>query len=124
MFLKLIFHHLFVIFPRSQQTFFQLGCLLLLLVAAAATLLAVPTHAAPAPAVGSALSGEQLLDKLRNSNATNYCELDQDRKDMCEVCRRDTANFVVTYLGCCQNYDGIYEFCLDYTNFKYKEQKI
>lgn len=77
----------------------------------------VPVKTVPeqqAPTVG-------LFEKIEESRLENKCEVDQDRKDLCERCIRYLFELNTGYLGCCTNYDGIYDFCENFLNYSFGE---
>lgn len=65
---------------------------------------------------------EEFVQEIMKSKLTNQCELDQNRKDLCEICMRFLRDRNVGYLGCCTNFDGIYEFCNDFLNYSFEDQ--
>ncbi|UXI20265.1 hypothetical protein NH340_JMT06208 [Sarcoptes scabiei] len=68
-------------------------------------------------------SVEDLAFLINEANLENRCDLDQDRKDRCEMCIRFIFERSVGYLGCCTNYDGIYDFCDNFLNYSFDDQK-
>lgn len=68
------------------------------------------------------ISAEELKERIINSQLEDKCEIDQHRKDQCELCVRFLYDRSVGYLGCCTNYDGIYNFCEDFLNYSYEDQ--
>lgn len=68
------------------------------------------------------MSAEELKERIINSQLENKCEIDQHRKDQCELCARFLSDRSVGYLGCCTNYDGIYNFCQDFLNYSFDDQ--